>query len=194
MIEIDNTLVSTEVFDELFACNLSACKGACCIHGDSGAPVEEDEVEILEDIVDDVLPYLTPKGKEAIQKQGAFVIDDWNELTTPLINGRECAYTVFSDNGTALCGIEKAYRDGKVNFKKPISCELYPIRLKKVGELTGVNYHRWHICEPAVACGQKEGIPVFRFLKDAISRKFSEAYYLQLEEAYKLWQEYKKNQ
>ena len=192
MIEIDNTLVSTEIFDNQFTCNLSACKGACCVHGDSGAPVEDDEIEVMESIVDDVLPYLSPEGRASIEANGAFVIDDWNETTTPLINGKECAYTVFTDNGTALCGIEKAYRDGKVAFKKPISCELYPIRLKSVGDHIALNYHRWHICEPAVACGKKEGLPAFRFLKDAITRKFGDVYYTQLEEAYKLWLDYSK--
>ncbi len=183
MIEIEKTLVSEEIFEEHFACDLSACKGACCVLGDSGAPLEANELDILDEIYDEVKPYLTPGGIKALEAQGTFVMEQDGSFSTPLIEGKECAYTIFDDKDVALCGIEKAWRDGKVSWKKPISCELYPIRIAKLYEHEALNYHRWHICKPACDCGAKLKLPVYRFLKDAITRKYGTEYFSMLEAA-----------
>ena len=187
MIEIGKTLVSLDVVEKQFVCDLNACKGACCIHGDSGAPLEDGEEKILEEIYDDVEPYLTDKGKKAIKKYGKWLVDSDGDKVTPLVGGdKECAYTIFED-GIAFCGIEKAYRDGKEKWAKPVSCHLYPIRLTKLADYVGLNYHRWPICAPACECGSKLQVPVYRFLKDAITTKFGEAYFQELDEHYRAW-------
>jgi hypothetical protein len=181
MIEIGNTYVSEELLEEKFVCDLNACKGACCVLGDTGAPVDEDELEILDDIYEDVKPFLRPEGVKALEAQGTFVIEEDGSFSTPLVEGRECAYTIFDDRGIALCGIEKAYRAGVVKWKKPISCELYPIRTVKLHDHEGLNYHRWPICKPACECGEQMKVPVYRFLRAAITRKYGAEYYQQLE-------------
>jgi hypothetical protein len=186
MIIIENTLVSDELFSEQFTCDLSACKGACCVEGSSGAPLEEAELQILEDIYDEVKPFLRKEGIEAIEKQGFFVVDQDGDYTTPLVNDRECAYVTFDNDGTAKCGIEQAHRQQKVHWAKPISCHLYPIRLKQLKDFDALNYHKWHICAPACDCGAKFKMPVFRFCKTALVRKYGTEYYDLLEEAYKL--------
>lgn len=183
MIIIDKTLVSDELFSEQFVCDLASCKGACCVEGSSGAPLEEDELQILEDIYDDVKPFLRPEGIAAIEKEGFFVVDQDGDFTTTLVNNKECAYVTFDGNGTAKCGIEQAYRAGKVSWPKPISCHLYPIRIKALNDFDAVNYHKWHICAPACECGAKMQVPVFRFCREAIIRKYGEDYYAMLEEA-----------
>ncbi len=181
MIEIEKTLVSEDIFEEQFACDLTACKGACCVLGDSGAPLLEEELVILDDIYDDVKPFLRPEGIAALEAQGTFVVDVEGDFGTPLVNGKECAYTTFDEKGVALCGIETAWRAGAVKWKKPISCELYPIRVVKLYEHEAVNYHKWGICAPACDCGAKLKLPVFRFLKEPLIRKFGKEYYEQLE-------------
>ena len=138
MIEIDNTLISEEILENDFVCNLDACKGACCVEGDAGAPVEDDEVEILERIYHKVAPYLSEQGRKAIEAQGTAVRGSDGEWETPLINGGECAYVVRDEKGIVLCGIEQAYREGKIDWKKPISCHLYPIRLKSYPSFIGI--------------------------------------------------------
>lgn len=184
MIIIGQTIVSDELFTEQFTCDLAACKGACCVEGSSGAPLEEEELQILEDIYEDVKPYLREEGIEAIAQQGFFVIDHDGEYTTPLVDDQECAYVNFDADGTAKCGIEHAYREGKVSWAKPLSCHLYPIRIKALKDFDAVNYHKWHICAPACSCGAKFKMPVFRFCKAALIRKYGEAYYDQLEATY----------
>lgn len=193
MIQIGKTIFSTELFTEHFACDLSACKGACCVEGSSGAPLAEDELQILEDIFEDVKPYLRPEGIAAIEEQGFYTVDPDGEYVTTLVNDEECAYVQFDADGTAKCGIEQAFRDGKVAWAKPISCHLYPIRIKELKDFDAINYHKWHICKPACDCGAKLKLPVFRFCKASLVRKYGEAYYQQLEEAYVLWQEDQKS-
>lgn len=181
MIEIGKTLVSLDVVEKQFVCDLNACKGACCIHGDSGAPLEEGEEKILEEIYDDVEPYLTDKGKKAIKKYGKWLVDSDGDKVTPLVGGdKECAYTIF-ENDIAFCGIEKAYRDGKVKWAKPVSCHLYPIRITNGKRNILVNYEKWDICKPACACGEKLQVPVYKFVKNALIRKFGKDWYQQLE-------------
>jgi len=183
MILIDDTIVSDDLLEKKFVCSLDKCKGACCIAGDSGAPLEDEEREILEKIYADVKPFLTDRGIEAIEKQGKWLIDTDGEYVTPLVNKKdECAFTIF-ENGIALCGIEKAYRAGKTDFRKPISCYLYPVRIKKYKTYSAVNYDKWDICSPACKNGEELGVPVFQFVKPALIEKFGEEWYKQLEGA-----------
>lgn len=180
MFQIDDTLISEEIFSEEFICNLSKCKGICCIDGDSGAPLNEDELVVLDDIYEDVKPYLRPEGVSTIETSGKYEKDTDGEWVTPLVNGGECAYVIFEENGTAKCGIEKAYEEGAVSYKKPISCHLYPIRLKEYRKFTAVNYHAWDICSDACTLGKELKVNVAHFLKDALIRKFGEDWYAEL--------------
>ncbi len=180
MIAIDNTLVSEHLLEKKFVCDLEACKGACCVEGESGAPLEEEEIPILEEIYDKVKPYMDKDGIKAIDKQGFYVIDEDGDYTTPLIKGAQCAFVYFDDTNTAKCAIEKAHREGKIDFQKPISCHLYPVRIKKYKSYEAVNYHKWHLCKPACVCGAKLDVPVYRFLKEPLIRRFGEDWYAQL--------------
>lgn len=189
-IQIKNTVVSSEVFEEAFVCDLSKCKGACCVEGDAGAPLEEDEVIILEQEYSTIKPYLRKEGIEAIEQQGTSVLDERDgEPVTPLVQGKECAYVVFDDKGTTLCGIEKAWKEGATSFRKPISCHLYPIRTTKYRSFEAVNYHRWEICSPACSLGKELKVPVFKFLKDALIRKYGQEWFDEAEDVAKLWKE-----
>ena len=181
MIEIGNKLLSSELFKKEFVCNLSACKGACCVEGNAGAPVEPEEAEILEKIYPKVRQYLTEEGRKSIENQGTSVAGI-GELETPLNNGKECAYTVFDPDGTAKCGIEQAYNDGVVDWKKPISCHLYPIRIAKYTDFEALNYDRWSICSDACSLGEELKVPVYRFLKEPLIRKYGPDFYDELEE------------
>ena len=181
MIKHGNTLISDEVIEEKFICDLNKCKGACCVEGESGAPLEDDELKQLQKVYAKVKPYLTPDGIKAIDEQGLYLKDNDDEWVTPLMwAGGPCAYTVF-ENGIALCGIEKAYRDGKIKFKKPISCHLYPIRISKLKTGDALNYHEWEVCSPACKLGKKNKVHVYEFLKDALVRKYGEEWYKELE-------------
>lgn len=183
MIVIDKTIVSDDLLDKEFVCALDKCKGACCVEGDSGAPLEWEETAILESIYEQVKPYMTEEGKAAVEKYGTWLIDSEGDLVTPLINGvRECAYTYFQ-NGIAKCAIERACRDGKIDFQKPISCHLYPVRITKHENYDAVNYNRWNICSPACANGRELGISVHEFVKTALIRKYGQEWYNQLEGA-----------
>jgi hypothetical protein len=192
MIKIDNTLVSDRILEEKFICDLKACKGACCIEGDAGAPLEKKEIKILDRIYKKVKPYLRKEGIESIEKQGAWIKSKSGEYETPLIKGKECAYVIFDKKGTALCAIEQAYIDKKVKFKKPISCHLYPIRVSenKLGEM--LNYEEWSICKAACALGKKENVKVYEFLQEPIERKWGKKYFRKLKTADELMK--KKNQ
>lgn len=188
MFQIKDTLVSEEILDHDFTCNLSACKGECCVAGEAGAPVEESEKETLEKIYPKIKSGLRPEGRKAIEEQGTYVVSDFEGLETPLVEGKECAYVTFNDKGVALCGIEKAYRAGKIDFKKPVSCELYPVRVQKLSKFQAVNYHRWDICSPACALGQHLQTPIYRFTKEALIRKFGEDWYDELEQVAELYE------
>lgn len=182
MFQLRKTIVSEDIIEKDFVCNLSACKGACCVQGEAGAPLEKDETKILEEIYPKVKPFLRKEGIEAIEKQGTWITSDFDELETPLVNGAECAYVTFDDKGTALCGIEEAYNQGVINWKKPISCHLYPVRVKDYNEFSAVNYHKWQICDDACALGKELQVPVYKFVKEALIRKFGESWYNELEE------------
>jgi len=185
MIEIGNTLVTDAVISEQFVCDLTKCKGACCVEGDLGAPLEDDETLILEDVYSEVEPYLTDEGKKVIQEQGTFILDEFNEFSTPLVNGKECAYVFYDENKILKCGIDQAYRDGKIEFQKPLSCHLYPVRTRKLANLIAVNYDVWSICADACTLGKELKVPVYKFLKEPLIRKFGATWYSQLEEKVK---------
>ncbi len=181
MIAIDNTLVSDDLLDRKFVCDLHACKGECCVAGDSGAPLEKEEEEILRSILPVIKPYMNAEGIEEIEKMGVAVIDSDGDLVTPLVDGvKHCAFVIF-ENSIAKCAIEKAFYDGIVNFKKPISCHLYPVRITKFKEFDAVNYQEWEVCKPACKCGEQLDVPVYKFLKEPLIRKYGKAWYQQLE-------------
>ncbi|WP_116107478.1 DUF3109 family protein [Lewinella sp. IMCC34191] len=178
---IGSILVSDDVTDEHFACNLAACKGACCWEGDYGAPLEEEELPILEDIYPAVSPYLTQAGRQAIAEQGLYVRNGKSH-DTPLVDDAACAYMTLDETGTAQCGIERAYNDGAIGWKKPISCHLYPIRVKKnpQTDFEALNYDVWDICSAACSLGAREKIRIFEFAKPALVRKYGQAWYDEL--------------
>lgn len=181
MFQIGKTIVSEEIISNDFVCNLSACKGACCVDGDAGAPVEPEEAKILAAIYPKVKPFLRQKGIEAIEAQGTSITTEDGEIETPLIDGADCAYVTFDDRGTALCGIEEAYNQGEIDWKKPVSCHLYPIRVQDYSEFAAVNYHKWYICDDACSLGKELQVPVYKFVKEALIRKFGEDWYTELE-------------
>jgi Protein of unknown function (DUF3109) len=180
MFQLGKTIVSEEILERDFVCNLSACKGNCCIDGDAGAPLSEEETKIMEEIYPKVKPYLRPEGIAAIEAQGTWIKGEDGDFETTLIEGKDCAYVIF-DGATALCGIEQAYNEGIVSWKKPVSCHLYPIRVKDFSEFTAVNYDKWDICNDACTLGKELQVPVYKFVKEALVRRFGEDWYLELE-------------
>lgn len=183
MIQIQDVIVSLDIFREKFLCDLDACKGECCVEGDAGAPVELDEVARLEEVLPVVWDDLSPAAREVIDRQGVVYPDRDGELVTSIVNGKDCVFTCYDERGCCCCAIEKAYREGKNNFYKPISCHLYPIRVGHYGPYKALNYHRWSVCRAAVLLGEKEDVPVYKFLKEPLTRKFGEAWYAELETA-----------
>lgn len=181
MLQIDDTIISLELLDEHFVCDLSSCQGICCIEGDDGAPLEEDEVKTIEELLPTIWDDLTETSKEVIRKQGVSYIDDDGEPVTSIVNGAECVFTYTDKDGMCKCAIEKAFREGKTDFYKPISCHLYPVRLQKYDEFTAVNYHRWSVCNCARKLGGKLGVPVYQFLKEPLIRRFGQEWFEQLE-------------
>lgn len=180
LVEIQDKIVSTQIFERKFVCDLNACKGACCIHGDAGAPLTIEEASIIEDDLEYIIPYMRPEGINAVNETGVFYIDQENDIGTTLVNGAECAFVYFDENGITKCAIEKAHKEGKTDFKKPISCHLYPIRLKHYDDFTAVNYDHWDICQPACECGEKLDVPVYKFLKEPIIRAFGQEFFDEL--------------
>ncbi len=181
MILIEDTVISDDIAENFFVCNLDKCKGACCVEGDLGAPLEDVELAILEEIYEDVKPYLSAEGIKAIEAHGKYVKDFEGDFSTTTINNKECAYAIYNDRGILKCGIEQAYIDGKTDFKKPISCHLYPIRITRYDNFHALNYDRWDICSAACTLGDKLGVPVYKFLKEPLIRAFGEEWYAELE-------------
>lgn len=186
---IGHVLVSDDIIERNFVCDLSKCKGACCVEGDAGAPMEEFEIGELEGSIEEIKPLLTEEGAKEIEKTGVFDYDSNGGYVTPLVNGGECAFTIFDKNGIASCGIEKAYDEGRINFRKPVSCHLYPVRISKNIHHEAMNYHRWSICNPACALGEELRVPVYKFVKEALIRNYGQEWYDELdkkaEEAYR---------
>lgn len=187
MIQVGKTLISEEILEKEFVCNLTACKGACCVEGDAGAPLTSEEVKILDQVYVEVAPFIRPEGREAIKTQGTSVVDQDGEPVTPLVKGKECAYTTFDEGGKAFCGIEQAWKEGATQFRKPISCHLYPIRVQSYPSFDAVNYHKWPICSPACSLGKELEVSVFEFTKEALRRKFGDDWISEVEEVAREW-------
>ena len=188
MIQIDDKLISEDLFSEEFVCNLAKCKGICCVEGDAGAPLDEDETKILDEIYPKIKPYLRPEGIQAIEEQGTYTLDFEGDLVTPLVNNAECAYVIFDEKGYTKCAIEKAYEDGVIDWQKPISCHLYPIRITEYSNFSAINYHEWDICSDACTLGKELGVKVYQILKKPLIRKYGEEFYQTLSEAAEEWE------
>jgi hypothetical protein len=184
MIAIDNILVSDDVISEQFVCDLARCKGGCCVDGDAGAPLQKDELEKINKVYEAVLPYLNEESKKELQRQGKYVYDKEFGWVTPTITSKVCVYGITGKDGIVKCGIEQAFNDGKIDWKKPISCHLFPIRIKESRDKQTefVNYEpREDLCKAACSLGKKLKVPVYVFLKDALIRKYGKQFYEALE-------------
>ncbi len=176
MIQIGKTIISLDILESKFSCDLMKCRGACCVHGDSGAPLERKETEILEKIYPIIKSYLRNEGIQAIMKHGTSLIDSDGDWVTPLIDGKECAYTYF-DGKVVKCIIEKAFNEGVIEFRKPLSCHLFPVRLRDYPDFIAVNYNPCDFCKPAIEKGENENIKLSEFLKESLIRKFGNGWY-----------------
>jgi hypothetical protein len=181
LIELNDTIVSAEIFKRKFVCDLSSCKGACCVEGDAGAPLTTEEVVQISKHLEHIKPYMRSEGLAAIEAKGVSYLDQENEPVTMLVDGKECAFVFFDNNKTALCAIEAAHRAGVIENIKPISCSLYPIRVKQYHDFKALQFDEWNICESACACGTKLEMPVYKFLKEPIIRAFGQDYFNELE-------------
>jgi len=180
MVQIDKAIVSPDIFEKQFVCNLAQCRGMCCVYGQSGAPLEDDEIPILKDVFPKIKPFMTTAGIAVVEQQGVFVTDFDDDKVTPLINDSDdCAYA-YIEKRTVYCAIEKAYIAGEIQFRKPVSCHLYPIRITKYKDFEAVNYHRWNVCDVALKLGVKQGTPLYVFLKEPLIRKYGVEWYEQL--------------
>lgn len=185
ILQIGDVLVSPDIFTEYFCCDLAKCKGRCCVEGDAGAPVTLEEIGLMEDNLDEVWHELSASAQSVIDKQGVAYTDQEGELVTSIVGGRDCAFTCYHDielvNDCCLCAFERAFREGRTKWCKPVSCALYPIREKNFGHgVIGINYHRWEICKDAVALGRKLGLHVYEFLKEPLTRRFGKEWYGEL--------------
>lgn len=180
MFLIQNTLVSLDVLEKEFCCDLETCRGCCCIEGDAGAPVTDEELKQIKALLPELLPQMTKEAREVLETQGLSYLDPSGEQVLSIVNGKDCIFARTDHQGWCYCLIEKAYHAGKIDFKKPISCHLYPIRLTRVGEMTGLEYHRWDICHCARVLGKKQHIPLYRFLREPLIRRFGQAWYNEL--------------
>lgn len=177
MIQIDDKLISEDIFEKKFVCNLNKCKGICCVEGDAGAPLDEDELPVLDEIFPKIKHILSLGGVKAIEEQGTFVKDIDGDWVTPLIDNRDCAYVIFDKNGFTKCGIEKAYEEGIIDWQKPISCHLYPIRITEYSSFSALNYHQWSVCRDACLLGDELSVPVYKFLEKPLVRKYGTDFY-----------------
>lgn len=180
MLQIGDTLVSLDLAERFFCCDLDACHGECCIEGDAGAPITENEKKELERLLPEINDELLPQAQEVIRRQGVSYVDEEGDMVTSIIDGRNCVFTCFAPGGMCQCAIEKAYRDGRVAMRKPISCYLYPLRITEYPSFTAVNYHRWKICRPAEALGRKLGLRLYQFLKEPLIQRFGKEWYDEL--------------
>ncbi|SUB89975.1 Protein of uncharacterised function (DUF3109) [Porphyromonas macacae] len=181
MIEIDDKIISEDILEIYFSCDYEKCKGVCCVEGESGAPLEEGETELIRKYLPEIKPYLSSKALEIIEKQGVSYFDEDGDEVTSIVNGKDCVFTTYDKNNNCLCAFEKLYRDGVIDFCKPLSCRLYPIRLIRSKQFTALNYHKWSICKCALKKGRKEGIPLYRFLKEPLIAAFGQEWYNKLE-------------
>lgn len=178
--QIGNVLVSPDILTECFCCDLDACHGACCVEGDAGAPVTLDEIGQIEDTLDEVWPDMSASAQSVVDRQGVAYTDREGDLVTSIVGGKDCVFTCY-EGATCLCALERIYRQGRSKFMKPISCSLYPIRAKDFGNGTvGINYNQWSVCEPARRKGKELGLPVYKFLKGPLERRFGKEWYKEL--------------
>lgn len=180
MLLIKDTLVSLDLIERFFVCDLDSCLGQCCIDGDAGAPLLEEERQAIEAHLDEILPLLNPGARRIIEESGSSYIDEEGDLVTQIVEGKDCVFTTYAEGGKCLCALEKAYREGKLPQLKPSSCHLYPVRLKRYGDMTAVNLHRWKICKCAEILGRSKKIRAYEFLKEPLIRKFGEEWYAEL--------------
>jgi hypothetical protein len=179
MIIIGNTIISEDILNIKFACDLATCHGACCVEGDAGAPLEIEEISLLEDYIEQIKSFMTPAGIDVIARSGVFDYDIHGHFVTPLVNDLECAF-VFFENGVARCAIEKAYDEKKIRFRKPVSCHIYPIRIQCFNNFDALNYHSWSICTSALKKGIKDNTYLFHFLKEPLIRKYGDKWFRQI--------------
>lgn len=183
IIEIGNTLVSSELVDKKFVCDYKTCKGVCCVEGDSGAPLTQEEDTIIKQALPIIKKYLSPDAIQLLEEKGTSYVDSDGDLVTTINNGRECVFTHFDEQKNCRCGIEMAFEAGEIDFPKPISCALYPVRVKTYESFIGLNYDEWDICKCAEVLGETLGVPVYQFLKNPLIRRFGERWYAELEQA-----------
>lgn len=183
MLQIGNTLVSLDLAERFFCCDLDKCLGQCCIEGDAGAPITTEEYKKLEEITPSLMPELLPAAIKVIEEDGVGYTDEEGDLVTSIIDGKNCVYTCYASGGKCLCAIERAYRQGKCDFRKPISCYLYPLRLTDYPTFTAINYHRWKICRSAEINGKELGIRLYQFMKEPLIERFGKDWYDELAEA-----------
>lgn len=181
MIQIKDTLVSLDLIERYFVCDLDACLGQCCIDGDAGAPLAPGEAEKIADVLPEVEPDLAPRALQAIKQEGASYTDPDGDLVTQIVDGRDCVYTCYALGGKCLCALERAFRAGRIPDVKPISCRLYPVRVKRYDSFTAVNMHRWKICRPAETLGRKLGVRAYQFLKEPLIARFGKDWYDELD-------------
>lgn len=181
MVQVGDVIVSADCLTEKFCCDLEACHGVCCIEGDAGAPLTLDELGQIEEALPAVWPDLSASAQHVIDKQGVAYTDAEGDLVTSIVHGKDCVFTCYDASGCCFCALDKAYRGGRTHFRKPMSCYLYPIRVKRIGNLVGLNYHRWDVCKAAVRKGEQENLPVYRFLKEPLENCFGKEWYEELE-------------
>jgi len=180
MLQIQDTLVSLDLLERYFLCDLASCRGECCIEGDAGAPITPDEQAEIEKLLPAIIDDLSPAARDVIEREGVAYIDEEGDLVTSLVNGGQCVFACFGPGGMCYCAIEKAWRAGKVSFMKPVSCHLYPVRVKEYPTFTAVNYHRWKICRCAETLGRKKNVRAYEFLRGPLERRFGKEWYEEL--------------
>lgn len=180
MFQIQNTLVSLDLAEQFFCCDLDACKGECCIEGDAGAPVTQEECRQIRRALPAIKDDMLPRAVTEVEENGVAYVDEEGDLVTTILDGRNCAFTCYGKGGVCLCALEGAYRAGKTDWRKPISCALYPVRITEYETFTAVNYHRWDICRPAIAKGRAEGIRLYEFLRGPLTERFGQEWYDEL--------------
>ncbi len=187
MLQIKDTIVSLDIVERFFLCDLDACLGECCIEGDAGAPITKEEYNKIKEVLPQVWDYLLPRAQEEIKENGVGYIDEEGDLVTQIVDGKNCVFSCYGKNGMCLCAFEKAYKEGRIDFYKPISCHLYPLRLKKYPDFTAISYHRWKICKAAETLGRAKGVRLYQFLREPLIRRFGEQWYSELVAACELY-------
>ena len=188
MIQVGNVILSLDILEKFFCCDLEHCKGCCCVEGDAGAPLEQDEIEIINNLLPQIWDELTLEARDVIRKQGVSYSDPEGESVTSIVNNRDCVFARIDHKGMCYCVFDKAFREGRISWQKPLSCHLYPIRVKNFGDFTGLNYHRWDVCHCARVLGKKQHVRVYQFLKEPLIRRFGSEWYSELERVAAEWE------